>query len=269
MLERRRALDDCSEVVKQSGRVYDVTEFFSHGTNHILQLAYAITKNLFLGDSTAQQQSEMPNVPQPTCSDKNNSTYPVDGDGQARKTAAPAFHGLRITGWIDAFLKYPRAYLVLSTCIDHSLATGRLPRNELLPPLMRGTVSVILGLPKLPWTITAPTSPRDVYAERKSIEERRRPRDSEHGSSTSTAMSLVERRNPSLDDTWYWTLMHNVPGGSQSMGPVPGYIDGEIPHNSNDTANTASSSEGLETGYYPNSSLNLNFHLFDPVSGET
>ncbi|KAG2413185.1 hypothetical protein HFD88_002374 [Aspergillus terreus] len=189
MLDRRRTLDACSKIIKQAGKVYDVTDFFSQGTNHILQLAYAITKNLFIDDNTHRSDVL--------------TAQPGNEDGQAR-AIVPASNGRRVKGWVDAFVKYPRAYLVISSCIDHSLATGRLPRDELLPPLIRGSVFMILGRPKLPWTITAPTNSNTDHAGRYN-EEKRQDQDENQES-----VSLVDTRNPLLNDPWYWSLIHDV-----------------------------------------------------------
>lgn len=117
---------------------------------------------------------------------------------------------------MDAFLRYPRAYLVISSCIDHSLATGRLPRDELLPPLIRGTVFMILGRPKLPWTITAPTNSNTERAGRYN-EEKCQDQDANQGS-----VSLVDTRNPVLDDTWYWSLIHDVAAEPQRAYGIGG-----------------------------------------------
>jgi hypothetical protein len=48
MLVRRNRLDTFAEVIRQSRLLYDVTDIVAAGTNRILQLAYAITKELFL-----------------------------------------------------------------------------------------------------------------------------------------------------------------------------------------------------------------------------
>lgn len=248
MLERRRALEHCSEVVGRSRRIYDVTDFFSQGTNHILQLAYAITKNLFLENNV--QQNGTSRIEHPSRLD----AYCGDGKGQGTNLV-PAFKGLRIRGWIEAFLKYPRAYLLISTCIDYSLATGRLPRDEFLPPLVRGTVSVILGLPKLPWTIGTHKNVKDARAE-KYIEEQRKPQD--RGDSAS---SLLETRNSCLDDTWYLTLLHNIAEGFN------GFEGGSL-RNSQNYTNMEPLSEENENAYYADPNPNLNFFNFDTIAGK-
>lgn len=166
-LNRQRDLNNCTEVIRQSRDAYDVTELFSTGTNHILQLAYAVTQNLFR--------------------DTNNAPSP------AHRVVKTPFTNLRVTGWVHAFLKHPRAYLLLSTCIDSSLATGHLPPDgSSLPAIVRQTVPLTLGVSKLPWTIDAPG--------RLGHKRQRIVRSCSHDGGTSRAR---------LDDTWYWTLLHN------------------------------------------------------------
>lgn len=201
MLDRRRTLDDCSKIIKQAGKVYDVTDFFSQGTNHILQLAYAVTKNLFIDDKTHRSDVL--------------TAQPGNEEGQAR-AIVPASNRRRVKGWVDAFMKYPRAYLVISSCIDHSLATGRLPRDELLPPLIRGSVFMILGRPKLPWTITAPTNSSTDHAGTYN-EEKRQDQDGNQ-----EPVSLVDTRNPLLDHPWYWSLIHDVTAEPQRAYGIGG-----------------------------------------------
>ncbi|GAB1201952.1 hypothetical protein APSETT445_000550 [Aspergillus pseudonomiae] len=189
MVERKRSLAKCSEVIDQSRRVYDVTELFSQGTNQILHLAYAITKNLLLES----------NMPQDGLSLIERLNYLEDTDSESKgrnKLLSPAFKRLRIRGWAEVFLKYPRAYLLISTCIDSSLATGRLPRNESLPPIIRDTTYLVLGLPKLPWAITSPKSPTTVPAV-ESVQKEQHRLNGQQGST-------------SLNDTWYLSLLHNV-----------------------------------------------------------
>ncbi|KAJ5278579.1 hypothetical protein N7478_003951 [Penicillium angulare] len=42
---RRKILASLSKIIRHSETLYDVTDFVAVGTNHILQLAYATTKN--------------------------------------------------------------------------------------------------------------------------------------------------------------------------------------------------------------------------------
>jgi hypothetical protein len=185
-LQRRRVLDDCSKVISQSRGLYDVTEFFSQGTNHILQLADAITKNLFIEGNKEQSNDS-------TLNPSANGDLCGDIADRPERALVPIFKGLRTNGWIEAFLKYPLAYLLISTCIDHSLATGRLPEDKVLPPLVRGTVYMILGAPKLPWTINIKDARKRKYVEENNKVYR--------GKNNSVS-------NRGFDDTWYLSLLH-------------------------------------------------------------
>ncbi|KAJ5287120.1 hypothetical protein N7478_002806 [Penicillium angulare] len=187
-LERGTALNYCADVVTKSRGAYDVTEFFSQGTNHLLQLAYTITENVF------RKNPEL---------SKNRNFNPSEAphgieDDQSGLHVTP-FNNLRVKGWVEAFLKYPRAYLSISTCIDYSLAMGRLPRDELLPPLIRDTMPLVLGLPKLPWmiessrnTCTTPQAERLLTEQPESQEE-----------------DVMGPSEFDLDDPWYWSFMQN------------------------------------------------------------
>ncbi|KAJ5833477.1 hypothetical protein N7474_001788 [Penicillium riverlandense] len=209
MLERGRALDHCSGVVTQSRKAYDVTDFFSEGTNEILNLAYTITKNLFL-ENGAPQNATSTNQ-DPGCLGSHST-----GDENQHGGTVPSFKRLKIKGWIEAFLKYPRAYLLLSTCIDQSLASGRLPRAESLPPLVQGTISMILGLPKLPWTIETPKDLIDDRVET-AVEKYNKLRNN----------SAPNAQDPCLNDAWYWTLLSSLTGGPDNSG-VPGINENVI-----------------------------------------
>ena len=48
MLVRRNRLDAFAQIIQRSRNLYEVTDVVAAGTNQILQLAYAITKKLFL-----------------------------------------------------------------------------------------------------------------------------------------------------------------------------------------------------------------------------
>lgn len=48
MLARRNRLNTFAQIIQRSRDLYEVTDVVAAGTNQILQLAYAITKKLFL-----------------------------------------------------------------------------------------------------------------------------------------------------------------------------------------------------------------------------
>lgn len=61
----------------------------------------------------------------------------------------------RPTSWDEAYLRYPRAYLYISTSMEYSLSFGRLFDEALLPEQVRHVRSIVFG-PELSPTIGAP-----------------------------------------------------------------------------------------------------------------
>jgi hypothetical protein len=151
MDRRRRRLDSLGEIVRHSGRVYDVTDFVTAGTNHILRLAYMTSQHLFL---RFDQDGHTPQITggkrggSPPSASGSNPT----GTGMEVMDSATAS---RANTWHEAFLRYPRAYLLISTSVDYSLAVGRLPYDAALPELVRCIPPIGFGI-RLPWTINSP-----------------------------------------------------------------------------------------------------------------
>jgi hypothetical protein len=56
----------------------------------------------------------------------------------------------QVINWLDVFLCYPRAYLLILTLVDYSLSIGRLPHDINVPEFLW---NVLLDTPKikLPW----------------------------------------------------------------------------------------------------------------------
>ncbi|KAJ0422953.1 hypothetical protein BJY00DRAFT_310554 [Aspergillus carlsbadensis] len=150
MDRRRRRLDSLGEIVRHSGRVYDVTDFVTAGTNHILRLAYMTSQHLFL---RFDQDSHAPQI---TGSAKRGGSPPSSSNpsGTGMEVMDPATAS-RANTWHEAFLRYPRAYLLISTSVDYSLAVGRLPYDSALPELVRCIPPIGFGI-RLPWTINSP-----------------------------------------------------------------------------------------------------------------
>ncbi|CBF84227.1 Zn(II)2Cys6 transcription factor [Aspergillus nidulans FGSC A4] len=173
MVRRRRRLDALGEIVRHSGRVYDVTDFVTAGTNHILRLAYITSQHLFLRwDENGGQQTRMPERSGSTASSNSaSSSSPSSSPSppQDLSPSASASAGLEVdkssyTGmgcgrantWHEAFLRFPRAYLLISTSVDYSLAVGRLPYDNALPELVRCIPPIGMAI-RLPWTIEGAT----------------------------------------------------------------------------------------------------------------
>ncbi|KAL4894996.1 hypothetical protein BDV59DRAFT_200253 [Aspergillus ambiguus] len=150
---RRRRLDALGEIVRHSGRVYDVTDFISAGTNHILQLAYMTAQHLFM------RWDQDPSSQGPARADSVSGQVGYKA-GTGDLVPAPSRNVAgRANCWHDAFLRYPRAYLLISTSVDYSLAVGRLPYDSALPELVRCIPPIGIGI-RLPWTINPVDAPR-------------------------------------------------------------------------------------------------------------
>ncbi|KAL4914851.1 hypothetical protein BDW62DRAFT_213144 [Aspergillus aurantiobrunneus] len=143
MDRRRRRLDSLGEIVRHSGRVYDVTDFVTAGTNHILRLAYMTSQHLFL-----RWDQEQPQL----TAKRGSSPTQISSNGM--ELVEPSTAG-RANTWHEAFLRFPRAYLLISTSVDYSLAVGRLPYDNALPELVRSIPPIGMGI-RLPWTIDNP-----------------------------------------------------------------------------------------------------------------
>ncbi|OJJ57181.1 hypothetical protein ASPSYDRAFT_181585 [Aspergillus sydowii CBS 593.65] len=145
MDRRRRRLESLGEIVRHSGRVYDVTDFVTAGTNHILRLAYMTSQHLFLRWDQDQQGQ---------ISGNRGSSPPQQSSSTGKELVESSSAG-RANTWHEAFLKFPRAYLLISTSVDYSLAVGRLPYDNALPELVRSIPPIGMSI-RLPWTIDNP-----------------------------------------------------------------------------------------------------------------
>lgn len=138
MTVRKKRLDALSLIVRHSYSLYDVTEYVAVGTNHILQLAYLVTRNIFL---------HCPNLDEIEPSSPGHS-----GSLRRQIQQNPKPFG-RATSWVHAFVHCPQAYLLISTSVDYSLAVGRLPPANALPELVRN-IPALGAVFTLPWTIS-------------------------------------------------------------------------------------------------------------------
>ncbi|KAJ5143400.1 uncharacterized protein N7515_002187 [Penicillium bovifimosum] len=146
MEKRQKRLSSLSQIIRHSEALYDVTDFVAIGTNHILQLAYATTQNLFLEEKKPQLF-----LPQ---TETNNS---LSSPGvQSNTSVSMSFKPAKPSSWQEAFIRCPRAYLLISTCVDYSLAIGRLPSASSLPEIVRDLPAMGV-IARLPWTSEIPT----------------------------------------------------------------------------------------------------------------
>jgi hypothetical protein len=51
----------------------------------------------------------------------------------------------RPTSWDEAYLRYPRAYLYISTSVEYSLSFGRMPAESVFPEQVRHVPSLVFG----------------------------------------------------------------------------------------------------------------------------
>lgn len=146
---RQRRLDSLSKIIRLSESLYDVTDFVAAGTNHILQLAYVTTQNFFLPSGPPSRMINSRSQPDRVKKRMNPEL------SNLTKVQDP--NPIRAKSWLDAFLRCPRAYLLISTSVDYSLAVGRLPYDTSLPALVRD-IPAMGAITQLPWTIDSSLS---------------------------------------------------------------------------------------------------------------
>ncbi|RJE20817.1 hypothetical protein PHISCL_06836 [Aspergillus sclerotialis] len=154
MNARKKRLTSLSAIVRYSETLYDVTDFVAVGINHILQLAYVTTRNLFLRPKCTQRDL-LGNSSSPTQDTLHHAENRANRFIHKEKVPqpGPSYKQLgRATSWVEAFTLWPRAYLLISTSVDHSLAVGRLPSDIALPELVRHIPAMGADF-RLPWSI--------------------------------------------------------------------------------------------------------------------
>ncbi|KAL4864855.1 hypothetical protein BDV12DRAFT_158423 [Aspergillus spectabilis] len=132
---RRRHVDLLADIYRRLALLYNVTNYVAVGTNQILKLVYNLSQDLL------HRERQVP-----------------AGPSQSAKNAAAG--NLKIglnnglANWVDVFLCYPRAYLLISTSVDYSLSVGRLPHKNDIPEFLLKTPP---DSPKarLPWITKA------------------------------------------------------------------------------------------------------------------
>ncbi|KAL4736096.1 hypothetical protein BDV11DRAFT_211539 [Aspergillus similis] len=127
MADRRLTLDYIGELMSRSRLVYEVSEVISLRINDILRLAYLMSQHVFLQDRSVS----LPAAASPTPEKPGKKKGPI-------------------SNWHDAFLRHPRAYLLIATTVDYYMAVGRLPQNNTLPDIV--SVFPPLGRISLPWS---------------------------------------------------------------------------------------------------------------------
>jgi hypothetical protein len=137
---RQKRLDSLSLIFRRSELLYDVTDCVAVGTNHILQLALATTKHLFLQRGGCDKLPNMKLANELSSSDRFSRL--ISGSAESGQPKS----------WRDAFIRCPRAYLLISTTVDYSLSFGRLPLAHDLPEFVRN-IPAMGRIAGLPWTL--------------------------------------------------------------------------------------------------------------------
>lgn len=142
MNSRRYPLECLGDLISNSSRVYEVTDFVSTKADDILHLAYITSQDVFLREdpNISPQKSIGPSTGMP-----NQNLHP-----QHSKADAQLIPG-RVKSWHDAFLRHTRAYLLISTTVDYFMSVGRLPQNNSLPELV--CFMPPFGKIQLPWSL--------------------------------------------------------------------------------------------------------------------
>ncbi|KAJ6000853.1 Transcription factor [Penicillium waksmanii] len=143
--KRQKRLDSISRIIRHSESLYDVTDFVAVGTNQILQLAYSVTRSIFLPCASQLRIS-------PVCDHYDLKVQKQRNVGSR----------VRAKCWFDAFLSCPRAYLLISTSVDYSLAVGRLPCQDSLPVSVR-QLPPSSGISRLPWSASLCTENEIIH----------------------------------------------------------------------------------------------------------
>ncbi|KAJ5824739.1 Transcription factor [Penicillium robsamsonii] len=146
---RQRRLNSLSQIIRHSETLYDVTDRVAVATNYLLQLAYVTTQNLPLAQKPPQLPSSDNVVTEHSLSSNQHSARSFNKPMSSR-TNHP-------TSWQDAFIRCPRAYLLISTSVDYTMAIGNLPSANVLPEILRDLPAMGI-IARLPWTSETPFS---------------------------------------------------------------------------------------------------------------
>lgn len=128
---RRRRMEAMGKLHSTCGQAYEIADSMGSNTNQLLRLAYDFTRRLFLQRDTGQI-------------------------GRGEHENQCIIKSRRTSSWGDAFLRFPRAYLMISTSVDYYLSVGKLPSPDCLPKFIRSTLPLGLTMVfeiELPWSL--------------------------------------------------------------------------------------------------------------------
>lgn len=139
METRRRRLEVLGDIVRLSQQTYDITDGIVRNANQILQLAYTAAQDIFLKTDL-------------NASVRTSLLSNCDGLGIDNYMNNPA---VPISNWNNAFFRYPRVYVLISTSVDYYLNVGVLPSGNALPKFIRFNLSPRIES-RLLWNFTTP-----------------------------------------------------------------------------------------------------------------
>ena len=151
---RKKRLNSLSAIIRHSQTLYHVTDSLAVAINHILQLAYLTTRNVFLRQKHPTQRDLLGNstrhIQEKAQSTETRPDHLIHKRNTHQSQSSKQFG--RATSWVEAFTLWPRAYLLISTSFDQSLAVGRLPSDIALPELVRHIPAMGADF-RLPWSV--------------------------------------------------------------------------------------------------------------------
>ncbi|KAL4914577.1 hypothetical protein BDW62DRAFT_219990 [Aspergillus aurantiobrunneus] len=136
MVMRRRHVDLLADIYRRLALLYNVTNYVAVGTNQILKLVYSLSQQLLHREGQSHVSTAGPSQFMQNAGSMGNSADLVLNN--------------RLTNWVDVFVYYPRAYLLISTSVDYSLSIGRLPHDNDIPEFLRSASSNTPRV-RLPW----------------------------------------------------------------------------------------------------------------------
>jgi hypothetical protein len=166
MQERRQLLEYLGGILKQSRRVYPVTDHISSEFDKILQLAYSISSTVFRQGLSPSTTPEI---------QTSQSNGPVTNGSSTGQNSVM----IKNTNWHDAFYRHTRVYLFISTTVDNYMSVGRMPQLTAPPECMLYMPQ--FNVKQLPWPAPSKaqrvtkssqkSKPHKSYASRNTIQQ--------------------------------------------------------------------------------------------------
>ncbi|KAL2847173.1 hypothetical protein BJY01DRAFT_234361 [Aspergillus pseudoustus] len=119
--------------------VYEGAAMIAQGLSHFFRLAHQVIQL-----RGAFQDNPVPLNPTSVPDHKSRPVSASDSLSYSSSTTRDPHP------WVEFLLQSPRAYLLISTSVEHSMATGRLPLSACLPPVLTYLQPGLLRI-SLPW----------------------------------------------------------------------------------------------------------------------